>query len=127
MDFYRSGNESVKKVPFRLFSINYSIFLNVTNKKRRKFTTVYQFYWSEFFPDQKLLYPATFDGRVVLYPNEEVLRDYLSWRQADCHINNLYNTTFHALIKHKKMTPAEAEKHLCKSVSSDKVKRKPYD
>ena len=58
----------------------------------------------------------------MLYPNEEVLRDYLSWRQADCHINNLYNTTFHALIKHKEMTPAEAEKHLCKSVSSDKVR-----
>ena len=25
-----------------------------------------------------------FDGRVVLYPTEKNLRDYLSWRQADC-------------------------------------------
>ena len=26
------------------------------------------------------------------------MRDYLSWRQADCHINNLYNTVFWALV-----------------------------
>ena len=31
----------------------------------------------------------SFDARTVLYPNNEILRDYLSWRQADCHINNL--------------------------------------
>ncbi|OTF71694.1 tRNA(His) guanylyltransferase-like protein, partial [Euroglyphus maynei] len=42
-------------------------------------------------------YPAAFDGRCILYPNERTLLDYLRWRQVDCHINNLYNTTFHAL------------------------------
>lgn len=26
------------------------------------------------------------------------VRDYISWRQADCHINNLYNTCFWALV-----------------------------
>ncbi|CAN0531264.1 unnamed protein product, partial [Ectocarpus sp. 8 AP-2014] len=26
------------------------------------------------------------------------VRDYFSWRQADCHINNLYNTCFWALV-----------------------------
>lgn len=31
----------------------------------------------------------SFDARTVLYPNDQSLRDYLSWRQADCHINNL--------------------------------------
>lgn len=44
-----------------------------------------------------LKYPPSFDGRAVLYPNERTLTDYLRWRQVDCHINNLYNTTFYAL------------------------------
>lgn len=26
------------------------------------------------------------------------VRDYFAWRQADCHINNLYNTCFWALV-----------------------------
>ena len=30
-----------------------------------------------------------FDARAVLYPALRTLRDYLSWRQADTHINNL--------------------------------------
>jgi tRNA(His) guanylyltransferase len=38
--------------------------------------------------DQPLLYTPVFDGRAVCYPNFAVLRDYLSWRQADTHINN---------------------------------------
>ena len=86
-----------------------------------KFTSVYQFYWNEFFPDTRLLYPPTFDGRTVLYPNKEVLRDYISWRQVDCHINNLYNTTFHKLIQIRNKTPQEAEKILSKTLSPDKV------
>ena len=35
----------------------------------------------------------SFDARTVLYPNDQTLRDYLSWRQADCHINNLVSNT----------------------------------
>jgi tRNA(His) guanylyltransferase len=38
--------------------------------------------------DQPMLYTPVFDGRAVCYPNFVVLRDYLSWRQADTHINN---------------------------------------
>ncbi|OWK12022.1 THG1L [Cervus elaphus hippelaphus] len=52
----------------------------------------YVFYWRDYFEDQPLLYPPGFDGRVVVYPSNQTLKDYLSWRQADCHINNLYNT-----------------------------------
>lgn len=48
------------------------------------FSSSYVFYWSQFFSSQELLYPPMFDGRVVLYPNEKNLRDYMSWRQADC-------------------------------------------
>ena len=34
-----------------------------------------------------------FDGRAVLYPSESAVRDYLSWRQVDTHINNqVWNT-----------------------------------
>lgn len=115
------------------------------------FSGAFAFNWSSFFQAEDdsnkvhLLYPATFDGRCIIYPNKEVLLDYMRWRQADCHINNLYNTTFHALIgeysrykileledgtskvtfKHegdptKALTPQEAEKRLCGSVSADK-------
>lgn len=54
----------------------------------------------------------TFDGRAVLYPSVENLRDYLSWRQVDAHINNLYNTTFWTLILRGGRTEKEAEKEL---------------
>lgn len=49
-----------------------------------QFSSSYVFYWKEFFGDQPLLYPPGFDGRVILYPSNRNLRDYLSWRQADC-------------------------------------------
>lgn len=45
----------------------------------------------------ELKYPPAFDSRCVLYASEEEIKDYLRWRQVDCHINNLYNTTFYAL------------------------------
>ena len=71
----------------------------------------------------------SFDGRVVLYPSIKTLRDYLSWRQADCwfillrlggpcsnrnlgHVNNLYNTTFWALVNKEGTTNKEAEERL---------------
>ncbi|KIW34560.1 uncharacterized protein PV07_01337 [Cladophialophora immunda] len=62
----------------------------------------------------------TFDGRAVCYPSWANLRDYLSWRQVDCHINNLYNTTFWALVQQGGMTHAAAEELLKGTVSGDK-------
>eukprot|EP00955_Chlamydomonas_euryale_P009499 101406-Chlamydomonas_euryale.AAC.9 len=53
-----------------------------------------------------------FDGRTVLYPTEKVLRDYLSWRQVDTHINNQYNTCFWALVQQGSRTPAQAQAEL---------------
>ena len=61
-----------------------------------------------------------FDGREVLYPSFENLKDYFSWRYVDCHINNLYNTTFWALVKEGKMTNEEAHKRLKGTLSNDK-------
>lgn len=84
------------------------------------FSSSYVFFWHHYFKDQKLKYPPCFDARIVLYPTDENLRDYLSWRQADCHINNLYNTTFWTLVQKGGLTNSEAEKRLCGTLSSDK-------
>ncbi|WWD20780.1 hypothetical protein CI109_105257 [Kwoniella shandongensis] len=83
------------------------------------FTSSYVFYWPHFFPNMPLQYPPCFDSRVVLYPGVTELRDYFSWRQADTHINNLYNTTFWALV-HGGQSTAEANKTLQGTDSKDK-------
>nr|XP_023015557.1 probable tRNA(His) guanylyltransferase [Leptinotarsa decemlineata] len=84
------------------------------------FTSAYVFFWKDYFEDVKLKYPPSFDSRIVLYPTDENLRDYMSWRQADCHINNLYNTTFWSLVLKGGLTNNEAEQKLCGTISSDK-------
>ncbi|CDZ96492.1 trnahis guanylyltransferase [Phaffia rhodozyma] len=99
------------------------------------FTSAYTFHWPEYFPPtdpallasgqadpNKLLYPPTFDGRIVCYPSPKEVRDYFSWRQVDTHINNLYNTTFWALIQlsDPPLTPTQAHKALQGSFSKDK-------
>lgn len=71
------------------------------------FSAAYVYHWSTYFEDLKLLYPPSFDARTVLYPSDQNLRDYLSWRQADTHINNLYNTAFWGLVLKKGLTNNE--------------------
>lgn len=80
----------------------------------------YVFLWPRFFGDVPLQYAPVFDSRVVCYPTNQNLRDYLSWRQADCHINNLFNTCFWNLVQKGGLTEAEAEQRLSGTVSSDK-------
>ncbi|CCO32188.1 tRNA(His) guanylyltransferase [Rhizoctonia solani AG-1 IB] len=84
------------------------------------FTSAYVFNWKTYFPDTELKYPPSFDGRVVIYPGKQEIRDYFSWRQADTHINNLYNTTFWALVQQGGMTAREAETRLKGTLSKDK-------
>jgi tRNA(His) guanylyltransferase len=48
------------------------------------FTSYYMFYWKEYFPTLPMKYPPSFDGRAVLYPSIQNVRDYFAWRQADC-------------------------------------------
>ncbi|XP_076812244.1 putative tRNA(His) guanylyltransferase isoform X1 [Clavelina lepadiformis] len=84
-----------------------------------QFSSAYVFHWKDFFPDQELLYPPAFDSRVILYPSDKNMRDYLSWRQVDCHINNLYNTCFWSLV-HSGMTPFTAQDELKGTLASDK-------
>lgn len=62
------------------------------------FTSMYVMRWKDFFKEKELKYPPSFDGRAVCYPSREILRDYLSWRQVDCHINNQYNSCFWKLV-----------------------------
>jgi len=100
---------------------------NLYNRRRSKinsavvsiFSSAYVFYWSQLIPDKPLKYPPSFDSRIVLYPGEQEVRDYFSWRQADTHINNLYNTCFWALVK-SGMGTAEANEALQGTDSKDK-------
>ena len=76
------------------------------------FTSAYTLlYHPTFFPTP-LPYPPHFDGRVIMYPSEQQLRDYLCWRQADCHINNLYNTAYWALRHRLGLSAAQAHARL---------------
>ncbi|KAI8973236.1 Thg1 C terminal domain-containing protein [Mycotypha africana] len=83
------------------------------------FASNYVMHWSEYFGDSKLQYAPCFDSRIVCYPNDKILKDYLSWRQADCHINNLYNTTFWALVK-SGLSETAAENRLMGTFAKDK-------
>lgn len=85
------------------------------------FTAEYCMLWSQYFPDMPLTRPfPTFDARCVCYPKRRTLRDYFCWRQADCHINNLYNTTFWNMVLKGETSQTDAELELKGSVSGDK-------
>ncbi|KAL6257195.1 hypothetical protein P5V15_012124 [Pogonomyrmex californicus] len=84
------------------------------------FASAYVHYWPRIFRGKELYYPPSFDARVVLYPTDKNLRDYLAWRQADVHVNNLYNTCFWNLILKGKLTPSQAEEKLRGTLASHK-------
>jgi len=83
------------------------------------FSSAYVHNWSTYFDTALQMIPS-FDGRAVLYPNEKTIRDYLSWRQADCHINNLYNTTFWSLVLKGGLSNQEAQKRILHTQAKDK-------
>ncbi|KAF9971782.1 tRNA-His guanylyltransferase [Actinomortierella ambigua] len=85
------------------------------------FTSAYLYFWSDFFPgSRRPKYPPCFDGRAVLYPSADEVKDYFAWRQADTHINNLYNTSFWALVEQGGLSPKDAEIRLSGTDSKDK-------
>ncbi|KAI0058601.1 tRNAHis guanylyltransferase [Artomyces pyxidatus] len=84
------------------------------------FTSSYVMHWSEYFPEMPLKYPPSFDARIVLYPSAREVKDYFSWRQADTHINNLYNTVFWALVQQGGQTTKQAHETLRGTISSQK-------
>lgn len=81
----------------------------------------YLMQWNAEFPEKPIRPERlpTFDARAVVYPNLQVIRDYFAWRQVDCHINNLYNTSFWGLVK-TGMLGREAENALLGTLASDK-------
>ncbi|KAK8963579.1 tRNA(His) guanylyltransferase 1 [Platanthera guangdongensis] len=83
------------------------------------FTSMYVIKWKDFFPQKDLKKPPCFDGRIVLYPRVKMVRDYLCWRQVDCHINNQYNTCCWMLIKSGK-SEKEAQELLKGTLAKDK-------
>lgn len=82
------------------------------------FATFYNSNWDRFFADETLGEPTTrkydawFDARPKEYANYNAVINYFKWRQVDCHINNLYNTTLHAMtgryVRHE-LTPVAPE------------------
>lgn len=107
------GNESIRSwIPcMGLCILLVYMCSKITTTVVSHFAASYVFYWSTFFPSTPLMYPPSFDARLVAYPNLKCIRDYLSWRQVDCHINNLYNTSFWALVD-SGMSPEDSEKKL---------------
>jgi tRNA(His) guanylyltransferase len=101
---------------FELFSFSSKIITSIVSL----FTAHYIFLWTNYFPSTPLEYPPSFDARAVLYAQTQTLRDYLCWRQADCHINNLYNTCFWALVYQGNMTVGQAEDRLRGTLSAEK-------
>lgn len=83
------------------------------------FSAAYVLNWGKFMKKPMTMVPS-FDGRIVLYPTTRHLRDYLSWRQADVHVNNLYNTAFWALVNRGGHSTREAEGILKGTLSKDK-------
>ena len=84
------------------------------------FTSAYLYFWAELMGTPQPSAPPVFDGRAVVYPSERTVKDYFRWRQADCHINNLYNTTFWALVLKGGSTEREAHQRLKGTFSKDK-------
>ncbi|KAL3235199.1 tRNA(His) guanylyltransferase [Nakaseomyces bracarensis] len=86
------------------------------------FTSNYVALWPKFFTGVELhpKHLPFFDARCVVYPNIQTIRDYVTWRYVDTHINNLYNTAFWQLIQVCGMSAQEAEKRLSGTVSSEK-------
>ncbi|KAI9682849.1 MAG: tRNA-His guanylyltransferase [Trizodia sp. TS-e1964] len=105
------------------------------------FSVYYVKWWSGYFSEetQPLTTPLpTFDGRAIMLPAWENVRDYFSWRQADginpvqlaklmadnmdflAHINNLYNTAYWNLVQSGGLTPYNAEKELMETDSAYK-------
>ena len=62
------------------------------------FSASYVFFWRDCFPQTELACTPCFDGRAVAYPSDQILLDYLSWRQSDTHINNQVEYTSLYLI-----------------------------
>ncbi|EAX96857.1 tRNAHis guanylyltransferase family protein [Trichomonas vaginalis G3] len=109
------------------FSFIFKKSAKVFNRRRDKinstvaslFSSIFVKDWSNFFPNLPLQDPPSFDSRIVLYPSLDVVKDYLCWRQADTHINCLYNYTLNVLLRAGE-NPTDATEKLRGTFSNDK-------
>lgn len=86
------------------------------------FSSAYTLNWPSFFKGIELK-PSdapSFDARATPYPLEQEIHDYLSWRQEDCHINNLNNTCIWKLVQLKGLTTSEAQQRINTLSKGDK-------
>eukprot|EP00920_Eleutheroschizon_duboscqi_P005432 GHVT01012882.1.p1 GENE.GHVT01012882.1~~GHVT01012882.1.p1 ORF type:complete len:426 (+),score=88.75 GHVT01012882.1:4688-5965(+) len=98
------------------------------NRRREKivthisshFSASFVFNWHSVFPNKPLAYPPKFDGKLICYPTNEDVKDYFKWRQADCHVNALYNECFWALVIRGGKTEEEAHQTLKDTTASTK-------
>ena len=76
------------------------------------FSSLFTLQYAAFFPPPAAALQSEcaphFDGRCVQLPTDAHMRDYLSWRQVDCHVNNLYNTAYWLLRQRRGLSGAEA-------------------
>jgi tRNA(His) guanylyltransferase len=75
------------------------------------FTASFVANWQRILGPLEMKKLPIFDGRLVQYPTINQVLDYFAWRQADCHINNLYNTCFWALV-HDGVSNQDASRQL---------------
>ncbi|GAQ82879.1 tRNAHis guanylyltransferase [Klebsormidium nitens] len=95
---------------------------DIYNRRTSKFSTLiaslftshFVLKWPSFF-DTPLKLAPSFDGRAVCYPSVEMVRDYLAWRQLDCHTNCLFTTCYWTLVDRGGKTGKEADKILNKA------------
>ncbi|AQK87981.1 tRNA(His) guanylyltransferase 1 [Zea mays] len=83
------------------------------------FTSLYMTKWKEFFPYTELMQTPHFEADALCYPKLKIICEYLSWRQAECHAGNQYNTCFWMLVKSGK-SEKEAHEILKGTLSKDK-------
>lgn len=86
---------STLNLPRDLVRLSSLITSSFTNAYNRNWNNHFLGYSHEINKEQ--VYKAWFDGRAKEYPDRESVINYFKWRQIDCHINNLYNTTLHAI------------------------------
>ncbi len=84
------------------------------------FAGCYVHQWGNRIKNVPLSAPPAFDGRAIALPSSLCVRDYFCWRQADCHINNLHNTTYYGLMQEAGLSSLEANQKLKGTSSANK-------
>ncbi|CAZ80201.1 unnamed protein product [Tuber melanosporum] len=97
------------------------------DRREEKLLSIVVFLWPQYFAGETggeeqrpFMAPPSFDCRATCYPHVENVKHYFSWRQVDTYNNNLYNTTFWALVLKGGLKRHEAAEELQGTSSADK-------